>query len=258
MYAEDSFAGFLPQAGTTSSGAVAVRACRVDHALESGQVVSTSYDPMLGKIIAHGPDRETARLALVAGARRHRDPRAHHQRRASCVRWSRATSFRDATIDTAWLDRHEVPAPDHELPRVMAAWVSAMLSASDTGHPFQHDGFRLGAPPAPIVVELDREVVVDRHAGAVDGVPVRQLSAADHVLELDIDGRTVRAVVNVQPDIVEVACRASGSCSPGRDRLGDHARAVGDGTCRGADARHGARRSRRGGRPRRRGPACWA
>jgi len=63
VYAEDSFGGFLPQAGTADlvrwpSGV------RVDQALASGQVVSTSYDPMLGKVIAHGPDRETARRVL--------------------------------------------------------------------------------------------------------------------------------------------------------------------------------------------------
>jgi len=66
VYAEDSFGGFLPQAGTTSLVRwPTAEGVRVDHALESGQVVSTSYDPMLGKVIAHGPDRETARQALV-------------------------------------------------------------------------------------------------------------------------------------------------------------------------------------------------
>ncbi|MFP5407494.1 MAG: acetyl/propionyl-CoA carboxylase subunit alpha, partial [Gammaproteobacteria bacterium] len=63
VYAEDSFNGFLPQAGRTSI----VRwpsAVRVDHALEPEQEVSTSYDPMLGKVIAWGPDREAARAAL--------------------------------------------------------------------------------------------------------------------------------------------------------------------------------------------------
>ena len=89
VYAEDSFGGFLPQAGRTSivRWPVSRRARpspterRVDHALESGQVVSTSYDPMLGKVIAHGPDRESARLAPRRRAGRDRDPRAHHQRR---------------------------------------------------------------------------------------------------------------------------------------------------------------------------------
>ena len=69
VYAEDSFGGFLPQAGTATlvrwPSAVEPCRCRAS-TLESGQVVSTAYDPMLGKVIVHGPDRESARRALVA------------------------------------------------------------------------------------------------------------------------------------------------------------------------------------------------
>ena len=65
VYAEDSFGGFLPQAGTATHVQWPADA-RVDHALESGQTISTAYDPMLGKVIVHGPDRESARRALVA------------------------------------------------------------------------------------------------------------------------------------------------------------------------------------------------
>src|SRR4051794_17127894 len=78
VYAEDSFGGFLPQAGTAelvrwpfeTPGSWAPQeppfGVRVDAALESGQVVSTAYDPMLGKVIARGRDREDARRRLVA------------------------------------------------------------------------------------------------------------------------------------------------------------------------------------------------
>ena len=104
----------------------------------------------------------------------------------------------------------------------MAAWVSAMLAAVDTGHPFQADGFRLGATPAPTLVELDRDVVVDRAGGTVDGVPVRELYAEQHALELDIDGHRARAVVNVQPDIVEVSYQGQRFVLTGPDRLADH------------------------------------
>jgi 3-methylcrotonyl-CoA carboxylase alpha subunit/acetyl-CoA/propionyl-CoA carboxylase biotin carboxyl carrier protein len=227
VYAEDSFGGFLPQAGTTSlvrwPGDV-----RVDHALESNQVVSTSYDPMLGKVIATGEDREAAREALVDAL--DRTAILGLTTNAGFLRALVASAeFRDATIDTAWLDHHEVPAPDADVARVMAAWVSAMLAAADTGHPFQADGFRLGGPPAPTLVELDRDVLVDRTAGTVDGVPVRELYAENHVLELEIDGHRVRAVVNVQPDIVEVSYQGQRFVLTGPDRLADHA-AVGDGT----------------------------
>jgi 3-methylcrotonyl-CoA carboxylase alpha subunit/acetyl-CoA/propionyl-CoA carboxylase biotin carboxyl carrier protein len=227
VYAEDSFAGFLPQAGR----AELVRwpdqvgtAVRVDQALETGQVVSTAYDPMLGKVIAHGPDRETARLALVAAL----DGTAilGLTTNAGFLRTLLASAeFRDATIDTAWLDRHEVPAPDDTVPRLLAAWVAALRAADDTGHPFQADGFRVAAAPAPTLVQLDREVVVDRHAGTVDGVPVHQVSAEQHVLVAVVDGRRVRAVVDVRPDghriVAEVAFEGQRHVFAGPDRLAD-------------------------------------
>ena len=245
VYAEDSFGGFLPQAGTASlvrwpedgerraSGGArvernAAQLIRVDHALESNQAISTSYDPMLGKVIAHGPDRESARQALLHAL----DETAilGLTTNAGFLRALVASDeFRDATIDTAWLDHHEVPAPSPDVPRVMAAWVSAMLSTLDTGHPFQRDGFRLGGAPAPVVVELDRDVVVDRHLGTVDGTSVQMVSAENHVLELVVDGHTERAVVNVQPDIVEVSYRGQRHVLTGPDRLADHVEA-GDGT----------------------------
>jgi biotin carboxyl carrier protein len=68
-------------------------------------------------------------------------------------------------------------------------------------------------------VELDRDVVVDRAAGTVDGVPFRQLSAENHVLEAVVDGRRVRAVVNVQRDIVEVSYQGQRHVLTRADRL---------------------------------------
>lgn len=232
MYAEDSFGGFLPQAGRASI----VRwpaGVRVDHALEPEQVVSTSYDPMLGKIIVHGPDREAARRALVDAL-----DRTAILGLTTNVGFLRALAaseeFRDATIDTAWLDRTTLPAPDDDLPRVFVAWVSAMLAAvpdSDAGgrHPFQADGWRSGADPAPTIVELDRPVVVDRHAGHVDGRPVRQVSAVGHVLTLEVEGRVHSAVVNVQPHVAEVVHRGQRFVFERPDVFGDHAVDVGDG-----------------------------
>ena len=159
VYAEDSFGGFLPQAGTASLVRWPVASpgsgVRVDHALESGQVVSTAYDPMLGKVIVHGADRETARRGLVKALED--TAILGLTTNAGFLRALVASDeFRDATIDTAWLDTATVPAPSDEVPRVFAAWTQAMLTASDTGHPFQADGFRLGSEPAPQVVELDR------------------------------------------------------------------------------------------------------
>ncbi len=61
LYAEDPFNGFLPCAGTLDylhfPGGPGIR---VDSALLPGSAVSTAYDALVAKIIAHGPDRATA------------------------------------------------------------------------------------------------------------------------------------------------------------------------------------------------------
>ena len=207
VYAEDAYAGFLPQAGTASLVRwpdPAAGGVRVDHALDSGQGVSTAYDPMLGKVIVHAADRTTAIRSLQRAL-------------AGTAILGLTTNvgflhdlvstpaFARAEIDTAWLDREplpERPAQRADRARICVAWVQAMLTASESGHPFRADGFRLGADPAPQRVELDRSVLVDRvHSRVDDGsgwVGVRQVSAEDHVLHLLLDGEPVRTVVNVQ------------------------------------------------------------
>ncbi|MFJ3519917.1 acetyl/propionyl/methylcrotonyl-CoA carboxylase subunit alpha [Streptomyces sp. NPDC090131] len=65
--AEDPARGFLPSGGTVlaltepSGGAV-----RTDSGLTAGVPVGSTYDPMLSKVIVHGPDRPTALRMLRA------------------------------------------------------------------------------------------------------------------------------------------------------------------------------------------------
>jgi acetyl-CoA/propionyl-CoA carboxylase, biotin carboxylase, biotin carboxyl carrier protein len=61
LYAEDPANGFLPATGTVRVyREPAGQGVRVDSGIRAGSVVGTSYDPMLGKVIAYGPDRATA------------------------------------------------------------------------------------------------------------------------------------------------------------------------------------------------------
>ena len=231
VYAEDPYAGFLPQAGTASIVRwPAGDGIRVDHALEPGQVVSTSYDPMLGKVIAHGPDRESARRRLVdaLGDTAVLGLMTNVGFLRSIVQ---GAPFGRAEIDTAWLDR--VPPtspPDRSRPfcEQIAAWVQVMVT-TDAGHPFQADGWRLGADPAPVHVELDRTVVVDRARGLVDGRPFLQLSAESHVLTFVADDCTRSATVDAQPGFVEVVLRGERHLFTPPDRLAGAAQ-VGDAT----------------------------
>lgn len=64
LYAEDPAQGFLPQTGEVLRWEPA--ACvRIDHGLREDETISPFYDPMLGKIIAHGATREEARRKLL-------------------------------------------------------------------------------------------------------------------------------------------------------------------------------------------------
>ena len=64
LYAEDPAQGFLPQTGEVLRWEPAV-GVRVDHGLCEGETISPFYDPMLGKLIAHGATREEARRKLL-------------------------------------------------------------------------------------------------------------------------------------------------------------------------------------------------
>ncbi|MDX9670171.1 MULTISPECIES: acetyl/propionyl/methylcrotonyl-CoA carboxylase subunit alpha [unclassified Pseudomonas] len=66
LYAEDPTQNFLPQTGLIKAWEPALSAgARIDHGLLEGQSVSPFYDPMLGKLIAHGATREEARRKLL-------------------------------------------------------------------------------------------------------------------------------------------------------------------------------------------------
>jgi 3-methylcrotonyl-CoA carboxylase alpha subunit/acetyl-CoA/propionyl-CoA carboxylase biotin carboxyl carrier protein len=238
IYAEDSFGGFLPQAGRADLVRWSDTA-RVDHALVSGQVVSTSFDPMLGKVIAWGEDRESARARLVE-ALDHSAVLGLTTNTGFVRALAASDEFRDATIDTAWLDRADVPAPSALVPLRLAAWVSAALASprfagEGAGDPFAPDGWRSAGPKAPTLVALEHagevhELEVDVAASTIDSILVRERRLADHVVGLTIDGRDELAVVNAQAHRVEVAYRGQRFVFERPDAFADHGPAAGDGT----------------------------
>ncbi len=105
IYAEDPARDFLPQAGT----AVKVRwatgeGVRVDAGIESGDVVSVHYDPILAKVIVTGETRHRAleRLALAL------DESVVHGVTTNLPflrALARSRAVQRAEVDTEWIER---------------------------------------------------------------------------------------------------------------------------------------------------------
>jgi acetyl/propionyl-CoA carboxylase alpha subunit len=240
VYAEDPASGFLPQAGVADLVAWPDGA-RVDAALESGQTVGTHYDPMLGKVIVHGPTREAARRRLVEAL----DQTAIIGLTTN-TGFLRALAdspeFAAAEIDTAWLDTHPIEVARPEESWAIAAWaVAADVRGDDS--PFGcADGWRLSGPAASMPVELRTADAESAHLLLVSvpdgtvrrgdrGVDVVDAGSAPPRLELDLDGERAIGYALVDRRRVAVAYRGQTWAFDRPDAFdrGEHAR-VSDGT----------------------------
>lgn len=156
VYAEDPDAGFLPTGGEILDLALPA-GVRVDHALAPGLEVSTSYDPMLAKVIAHAPTRAGALAALdraLAGT--------HLLGVVTNTAFLRALlalpEVAEGRLDTGLIERstellRRTPVAD----RALAVAALVHREHLDAGRPaglwHRTDGWRLGAP-APVRVRF--------------------------------------------------------------------------------------------------------
>ena len=107
LYAEDPAAGWLPSTGDLDEFTVPVdrAGVRVDSGVITGGTVSPHYDPMLAKVIVHGPTRAEATAALaatLAASRIH----GVTTNRDLLVRILRHEGFATGATDTGFIDRH--------------------------------------------------------------------------------------------------------------------------------------------------------
>jgi acetyl-CoA carboxylase biotin carboxylase subunit len=105
IYAEDPEQGFLPSPGRiTHLRAASGPGIRDDSGATVGWVVPTSYDPLVAKVIAWGPDRATA-IARMVRALGEYDIRGIKTTIGFC-RWLLETpAFRAGAFDTTSVDR---------------------------------------------------------------------------------------------------------------------------------------------------------
>lgn len=151
LYAEDP-RSFLPQAGTVERLRLP-SGVRVDAGVEEGDEVGTSYDPMLAKLIAHGPTRAEA-LARLADALEETEV-AGVTTNLPFLRWLVSHPVvRAGEATTAFLTEHP-PLSEPPLRLADAPW---------------RGGWRLNLPPAPPAPAPDVDSAAhDRAAGPGSG-----------------------------------------------------------------------------------------
>ncbi|MBK4999642.1 acetyl/propionyl/methylcrotonyl-CoA carboxylase subunit alpha [Pseudomonas sp. S31] len=158
LYAEDPANEFLPATGRLAlyRESAPGEGRRVDSGVSEGDVVSPFYDPMLGKLIAWGQDREQARLRLLAML----DEFAIGGLKTNIGFLRRILAhpaFAEAELDTGFIARHQqvllpaaqaLPAPFWEA--AAEAWLQGetrQRRADDSDSPWaERAGLRLGLP----------------------------------------------------------------------------------------------------------------
>ena len=109
LYAESPANNFLPSTGVISQWTIppGVEPLRIDAGVETGSEIGIFYDPMLAKLIAWAPDRETAIRKLAYGLRNLWVPGVDTNREF-LINALEHEAFRSGKYDTGFVPAHMV------------------------------------------------------------------------------------------------------------------------------------------------------
>ncbi len=191
--AEDPARDFVPSAGDLEllQWPEETAGVRVDAGFETGDTVSTLYDSLLGKLIAHAESREAAIERLVSALD---DLRVSGI--ATNAQWlARALlrpDFRGGNVSTAFVERNgEALAVEPDAaslaPFAAAAYAASLAPRGRVSSPWDMaDGFRVNMPPAIRARLRVGEQIIDAAVGAqsTDAADVRIGPAAQRLTRL--------------------------------------------------------------------------
>ncbi|MFY9211699.1 MAG: acetyl/propionyl/methylcrotonyl-CoA carboxylase subunit alpha [Aestuariivita sp.] len=180
LYAEDVPKGFLPATGTLAHLAFPTGA-RADSGVRPGDTISPWYDPMIAKIITHGPTRAVA-LTRLAQALRGCQVGGTVTNLAFLGALASHDGFAAGDVDTGLIERNIDDLVHAPVPSDGDIALAAILAA-DLIAPPQDAGFTLWVPlkrSVPLTYG-DQEIAVE----------VQVLSAT--AIDLTLEGRRVEA-----------------------------------------------------------------
>ncbi|HUV21777.1 MAG TPA: biotin carboxylase N-terminal domain-containing protein [Gammaproteobacteria bacterium] len=137
IYAESPQRDFMPAAGQIRFLQLPELSAevRVDTGVRSGDTIGINYDPMIAKLVVHGPDRATALARLNYALRQYQilgpSTNLDFLRRLVAL-----PAFRAADFDTGFIPAHHgqlFAADDEQRNRALVLAAAAMLPAFDSG-----------------------------------------------------------------------------------------------------------------------------
>ena len=143
LYAEDVPKGFLPATGKLTHLAFPA-GCRADSGVRAGDSISPWYDPMIAKVIVHGPTREIA-LSRLASALKGTQVAGTVTNLAFLGALAEHAGFAAGDVDTGLIGRDLdslVVAPEPKPRHVVAA----AMAAAGAGQGDWAQGFALWSP----------------------------------------------------------------------------------------------------------------
>ena len=151
IYAEDPERDFLPSTGRLIHLAFPQESAelRVDSGVEAGAQITPWYDPMIAKLIVHGPDRPSA-LSRLRRALGEVEIAGLSSNVTFLRRIATSRAFAGAELDTGLIERSrdELFPPAHPAPdSVLAA--AALAELTEEEHEARQHGERSGDPYSP-------------------------------------------------------------------------------------------------------------
>lgn len=201
LYAESPQNDFLPSTGTVLHwNPPAGDGVRVDHGLQSGQVITPYYDAMLAKVITYGPDRATAQRRMQR-ALEQTTSLGVETNRQFLLDTIRHPSFTTGPVTTAFIEQTFRPGGTAASDRLTALAAAVMYQTSQNRSQQNLRGW--AAPTATFRLHPTAPDALTRIEGSGGNLTVSTedseyqlqiLSCDDHQLRFEMDGLRDTAV----------------------------------------------------------------
>jgi 3-methylcrotonyl-CoA carboxylase alpha subunit len=200
LYAEDPQNGFLPSVGSLVRLHLPEAGVRIDAGVRCGDRIGVDYDPMIAKLITHGPDRQTAlrRMAQALAACQV----VGVQTNLGLLRGiAEDADFAAGVFDTGFIGRHPAllaPHPPADHASIAAAILTLVVGQTEDSDPWSaRDGWQMNLDAAQKLSLRSGEAQWDievRPKG--DGWHLSWNGVARHVRQVDggiiVDGARTR------------------------------------------------------------------